>query len=56
MLLKAAKAKRILQAILAPAGIVIDGNGDFDIRVRDGRFYERAFARGALGLILRGVD
>lgn len=32
MHMKTAKAKEILQAILAPAGIVIDGNGDSDIR------------------------
>ncbi|HEC99735.1 MAG TPA: cyclopropane fatty acyl phospholipid synthase [Proteobacteria bacterium] len=50
MRMKAAKAKEILQAVLAPAGIVIDGNGDSDIRVRDERFYERVFARGALGV------
>jgi hypothetical protein len=56
MLMKAAKAKEILQAVLAPAGIVIDGNGDSDIRVRDGRFYERVLARGALGLLLRGFS
>jgi cyclopropane-fatty-acyl-phospholipid synthase len=50
MLMKAAKAKEILQAVLAPAGIVIDGNGDSDMRVRDGRFYERVLVRGALGV------
>src|SRR4030042_10550 len=50
MRMKAAKAKEILQAVLAPGGIDIDRNGDSDIRVRDERFYERVLARGALGV------
>jgi cyclopropane-fatty-acyl-phospholipid synthase len=39
-----------LQAVLAPAGVRIDGDRDFDPQVHDDRFYARALAQGSLGL------
>ena len=39
-----------LQALLAPAGVRIDGDRDFDLQVHDDRFFARVLAQGSLGL------
>ena len=42
--------KSIIQGILYPAGIALDGENPWDIRVKDGRFYRRVARDGSLGL------
>jgi len=37
-------------ALLAPAGVHLDGDAPHDLRVHDDRFYARIFAQGSLGL------
>ncbi len=39
-----------LQALLAPAGVRIGGDRDFDLQVHDDRFFARVLAQGSLGL------
>ncbi len=42
--------KEAIQEIITPAGIIIDGNRPWDIRVKDERFYSRTLRDGSLGL------
>lgn len=44
------KLKDIVQEILSPAGIVINGDKPWDIRIKDERFYLRILRDGSLGL------
>ncbi len=44
------KLKNIIQEILYPAGIALDGENPWDIRVKDERFYRRVVRDGSLGL------
>ena len=43
-------ARHTVEQILRPAGITIDGDSPWDVRVHDPRFFERVLAEGALGL------
>lgn len=42
--------KRLVEEILSPAGISIDGNNLWDIRIKDERFYKKVIKEGSLGL------
>jgi len=42
--------KRIIQKILNPAGIVIDGPDPWDIRIKNPLFYKRVLREGSVGL------
>lgn len=42
--------KNIIQAILTPAGISINGDNPWDIKVHDEKFYQRVLTQGSLGL------
>lgn len=42
--------KDIMQGILSPAGIIINGDKPWDIRITDERFYKRVLREGSLGL------
>jgi len=42
--------KEFVEKLLNTAGIKIDGDRDFDIRVKDDRFYKRVLHNGSLGL------
>lgn len=44
------KYKRLVEEILFPSGIIINGNNPWDIRIRDERFYRRVMRDGSLGL------
>lgn len=44
------KLKALTQEILAPAGIMLDGDRPWDLQVRDERFYHRVLREGSLGL------
>ncbi len=44
------RSKSIIQEILYPAGIALDGENPWDIRVKDERFYRRVVRDGSLGL------
>jgi cyclopropane-fatty-acyl-phospholipid synthase len=44
------KLKGIIQEILLPAGIAIDGSKQWDIRIKDERFFKRVLSDGSLGL------
>ncbi len=44
------KSKAAIKEILSQAGITIDRDKPWDIRVADERFYQRAFREGSLGL------
>lgn len=44
------KFKKIIQEILSPAGISINGNQPWDIQVRNDKFYQRILNEGSLGL------
>lgn len=39
-----------VERLLAPADVKIDGDRDWDIRVREPRFFQRVLAQGSLGL------
>ncbi len=41
---------RVLQDILAPAGVTINGHNPWDIRVHNPRFFQRLFSGGSLAL------
>ena len=43
------KLKRAIQEILSPAGITLNGDKPWDIRVRDERFYHRVLRDSSLG-------
>lgn len=43
------KLRNIVQEILSPAGITINGNNPWDIQVKDNRFYHRTLKDGSLG-------
>jgi cyclopropane-fatty-acyl-phospholipid synthase len=43
------KFKSVIQGLLSPAGIAINGDKPWDIRVRDDRFYQRVVREGSLG-------
>jgi cyclopropane-fatty-acyl-phospholipid synthase len=43
-------AQRLIEAILAQAGISVNGRNPWDITVRDNRFYRRVLVDGSLGL------
>jgi len=47
---KAQSLRSIAQDLLLKAGILIDGNRPWDIRIHDDRFYHRVLGQGALGL------
>jgi cyclopropane-fatty-acyl-phospholipid synthase len=44
------KHRKIVQDLLAPADIIINGNRAWDIRVTNDQFYSRVLSDGALGL------
>jgi cyclopropane-fatty-acyl-phospholipid synthase len=44
------RPRRRIERVLAEAGIRIDGQGDADLQVHDGRLYARLLAQGSLGL------
>jgi cyclopropane-fatty-acyl-phospholipid synthase len=44
------KLRGVVQEILQPAGIAIDGSGPCDISIRDERFFRRVLRDGSLGL------
>ncbi|MDA8239319.1 MAG: cyclopropane fatty acyl phospholipid synthase [Nitrospiraceae bacterium] len=44
------KSKQIVQNILTPAGITINGSQPWDIRVKNENFYQRVLHDGSLGL------
>ena len=44
------KLRGIIQNILQPAGIVINGSNPWDIRINNQRFFEKVLAEGSLGL------
>ncbi|GBD98625.1 cyclopropane-fatty-acyl-phospholipid synthase [bacterium BMS3Abin07] len=48
--MKESKAKEILQKILDPSGVQINGNRDWDIRIHNPDFYERVLSGGSLAL------
>ncbi len=50
------KQKHIIQEILSPAGITLNGDKPWDIQVRDERFYQRILRDGSLGLGESYVD
>ncbi|MEK6738210.1 MAG: cyclopropane fatty acyl phospholipid synthase [Planctomycetota bacterium] len=41
---------RLVEDILYPAGIIINGSNPWDIRIKDDRFYGKAIREGSLGL------
>ena len=43
-------ARRAIEEILSPAGVAINGNAPWDLRVHDERFFARVLAEGTLGL------
>ena len=43
-------SKAIITQLLDRAGVRINGNRDWDIRVLDNRFYDRVATKGSLGL------
>ncbi len=45
-----ARLRAAVQEILLPAGIVINGDNPWDIKIRDERFYSRVLREGSLGL------
>lgn len=44
------RLRNIVQEILSPAGITLNGDKPWDIQVRDERFYRRVLREGSLGL------
>jgi cyclopropane-fatty-acyl-phospholipid synthase len=44
------KVRGIIQEILDPAGITIDGSRPWDLRIQDERFFRRVLRDGSLGL------
>jgi cyclopropane-fatty-acyl-phospholipid synthase len=48
--MKTAKLREIIQAILYPAGIIINGSNPWDIRINNENFYKRVLRDGSLGL------
>ena len=51
-----ARTKEIVQNLLAPAGVQIDGSRPFDIRVNNDAFYEIGLTRGLTGIREAYVD
>ena len=49
-------ARRTIEEILSPAGVTINGNAPWDVRVHDERFFARVLAKGTLGLGESYVD
>ncbi|MDH5768934.1 MAG: cyclopropane fatty acyl phospholipid synthase [Nitrospirota bacterium] len=50
------KYKRLVEEILYPAGIIVNGNNPWDIRIKDDRFYKRVIKEGSLGLGESNMD
>ncbi|HDY75814.1 MAG TPA: cyclopropane fatty acyl phospholipid synthase [Candidatus Marinimicrobia bacterium] len=48
--MKTNKLRNLLQEILSPAGITINGNKPWDIRIKNEKFYQRVLNDGSLGL------
>lgn len=48
--MKDVKFKNTIQAYLSPAGITINGDNPWDIRVMNDKFYQRVLCEGSLGL------
>lgn len=44
------KYKRLVEEILYPASIIVNGNNPWDIQIKDDRFYKRVIKEGSLGL------
>lgn len=44
------KFKQIVQNILSPAGITINGSQPWDIQIKNEKFYQRILSDGSLGL------
>lgn len=42
--------QRLVEGLLSPAGIIINGNNPWDIQIKDKRFYRRVIKEGSLGL------
>ncbi|MGE5715893.1 MAG: cyclopropane fatty acyl phospholipid synthase [Acidobacteriota bacterium] len=53
---RASGSRVVLQDLLAPSGIRLDGDAPWDPKVRDERFYDRVLASGSLGLGESYVD
>ena len=49
-------ARRTIEEILSPAGVTINGNAPWDLRVHDERFFARVLTGGTLGLGESYVD
>ncbi len=43
------RRKRIIQEILSPAGVTINGDKPWDLRIKDERFYQKVLNDGSLG-------
>ncbi len=50
------KLKGVIQEILLPAEITVDGPNPWDIRIKDERFFKRVLSEGSLGLGESFVD
>jgi cyclopropane-fatty-acyl-phospholipid synthase len=48
--MKADTLKRVVQDILTPVGITINGSQPWDIQIRNEKFYQRVLSDGSLGL------
>ncbi|MDI6802185.1 MAG: class I SAM-dependent methyltransferase [Thermodesulfovibrionales bacterium] len=48
--MKTYKFKKIVQSILSPAGITINGSQPWDIQIKNENFYQRVINDGSLGL------
>ena len=44
------KTKDVIESLIQPAGIQINGPNPWDIKVYDNRFYQRLLAQESLGL------
>jgi len=47
---KGTKAKQTIERLLAGTGVELNGDREFDIQVRDERFYDRVLSDGSVGL------
>lgn len=48
--MEAAKSRDLIQEILYPAGITINGNNPWDMQIKNELFYQRVLSQGSLGL------
>jgi cyclopropane-fatty-acyl-phospholipid synthase len=50
VVMRKTKSRKIIEEILSAAGITVNGEKPWDIRVSDERFYQHVFCKGSLGL------